>query len=468
MSDILTTSHLREAEHALIEAIRAQTPERVARPASPDPDEILHRIGITYLPSTRPNGFIKLYPHDFLVEELSADGSTVSLSHPSLFQSAEDQRTLWADLIKANISGPHAMSDLQQLLGVEAGKIGYAGIKDSMAVTSQRLSLRGVTKEAAEQLTHDRMMLRPIRYGSGAIQPGELKGNRFTIAVRTALDEDINHLLQKLNSDGFLNFFGAQRFGPRLVAQRMGQKLLQDDAEGALRFFFGEPGPFDIPLYREVRETLKDAFGNWDYMIELASCFPFTFQNELKVLHALQKEPSKTRQALGQIQEQVKMWVYAYGSWLVNRHLSHLVESGQTIAQELPLALSEQGPPAEYRDFMEQDGTMQYLEMLHKYPYVQAARRNIPARIIPEGLVWKKIKQGWVIRFSLPKGAYATTCLSHLFRLYENLPVPEWVKGDEIEVLQAIDDGTISSLRERFASVLVRRDLKAEEKEEDL
>lgn len=464
---LLTTSKLREQEYKLVDAIRAKTPERVARPTSPDPDVILHRIGITYLPSTRPNGFIKLYPHDFLVEEISADGSVVSLSHPSPFQTEEDQRTLWVDLLKANISGPHAMSDLQQLLGVEAGRIGYAGIKDAMAVTSQRLSLRGVLKETVEKLRHDRMLLRPVRYGSGAIQPGELQGNRFTIAVRTATDQDINHILQELKTNGFLNFFGAQRFGPRLIAQRLGQKLLQDDAEGALRLFFGEPGPFDIPLYREVRETLKDAFGNWDYMIELASCFPFTFQNELKVLHALQQAPDKTRQALGQIQDQIKIWIYAYGSWLVNRHLSHLIESGQTISEELPLALSEQGPPPEYQNFMEQDGTVEYLQTLHKYPYVQAARRNIQARIIPEGLTWKQIRQGWVIRFSLSKGAYATTCLSHLFRLYESLPVPEWVKGEEMDVLQEIGDGTIAPLRERFASVLIRRDAKVEKKEEE-
>ncbi|MSR85196.1 tRNA pseudouridine(13) synthase TruD [Candidatus Uhrbacteria bacterium] len=455
-------SHLREQEHALVEAIRAEHPERVERMVSPDPDIILGRIGITYLSPARPSGYIKLFAHDFLVEEVSRDGSIVSLSHASPFESNEDERTLWADLIKANISGFNATNDLAHLLKIEPGQIGFAGIKDAVAVTSQRVSLRGVKKELAETLEHEHMMLRPVRYGNGAIQPGELSGNRFTIVVRTAPDQSIDTLMKQLGQDGFLNFFGSQRFGPRLIAQRLGQKLLQDDTDGALQIFFGEPGLFDVPLYHDLRKALGEAYGDWGQMLAIAENFPFTLSNEIKVLKALQRDPMKTRLALAQIQEQVKMWVYGYGSWVVNRYLSELVEQGKNIPDEIPLALMEQGLPPEYQHLFEHDGTENYLEQLKKFPYVQAAKRGIPGRIKLTDLKWQEIPQGWVVRFSLPKGAYATSCLSHMFRLYSGWPIPEWVKKEEVDALAAVENGTIAPLREKFASVLERPILKEE------
>lgn len=44
---------------------------------------------------------------------------------------------------------------------------------------------------------------------------GNLKGNRFRIALRnvTADDDHINRAMESLKKSGFINYFGMQRFG---------------------------------------------------------------------------------------------------------------------------------------------------------------------------------------------------------------------------------------------------------------
>jgi tRNA pseudouridine13 synthase len=455
---MIQTQELQRTEQELLKRIRAVHPERVMRERSPDPDIIMGRIGVTYLPNDRPAGYLRLYPQDFLVEEVSSDGSVVPLVAAESFTSNEDQRTIWIDVVKAGISGPHAILDLANGLGIDAERIGYAGIKDSLAITSQRMSLRGVTKEQIDAFHHERIWLRPVRYGNGALQPGDLQGNQFTILVRSSSDASIDAQLEVITRRGFYNFFGAQRFGPRLISHRLGREILKNDSQKALRMYFGEPGPFDIPLFRDTRLAMEECFGDWKAMREIAEHFPFTLRDEIRVLDALIRAPEKTRAALAVIQDQVKLWVYAYGSWLMNRHLSSMVESGQEMPRELRLPLTPSGPLPEYASMMEQDGTVRYRDALSSYPYVSTSTKGIPSMIIPTDLSALRVPQGWIIRFSLGRGAYATSCLSHLFRFYEGLPVPEWVPGGEVDLFEARGEGSLSTLRARFAAALVRRD----------
>ncbi len=454
-------------QQAVIDAIRKVKPEMVERLALPDQNMVLGRIGVTFLPTNRPKGYLRLYPQDFIVEEVMKDGRVTQLLAEEAFQDADDKRTLWADVIKANISHPHAMTDLQSLLGTDLGQIGYSGIKDAIAVTCQRMSMRGVRREQVEALQHPHLLVRPVAYGSGALQPGDLQGNRFTLVVRTETDDAIDEVMERIRANGFSNFFGAQRFGTRLISHRLGQKLLQGDVDGALRMYFCEPGPYDVPLFRDVREAFTNLYGDWDEMMKIAKQLPYSLHQEIMVLEQLQKDPLKTRLALGQIRDQVKLWIYAYGSWLVNRYLSRAVEQGLDVPDEIPLPLSTKGPRAEYREFMINDGTMNYLQGLQAFPYVQASDKTLPTKMVPGGLTWVQIPGGWVLRFSLGKGAYATSFLSHAFQLYEGLPVPEWVQGDEVDSFEKIGDGSFASIKEKFADVLTRRDLVKEESEDE-
>ncbi|MBU2567137.1 tRNA pseudouridine(13) synthase TruD [Patescibacteria group bacterium] len=452
---------MQERERQTTDAVRSKDPTRVERVETPDPDMILGRIGVTYLSPERANGYIRLYPQDFLVEEITKKGEIVSLINNTPFQDSDDRRTLWVDLLKIHLSGPNALQEIQRELNITDKQVAAAGIKDAVAITAQRLSLRGITKEQAEAVKYEKLFLRPISYGSGALQIGDLQGNRFTIVIRGQVQESrkmLDAALAHIRDNGFLNFFGPQRFGSRLNSHQLGKKLIQGDVDGALQMYFGEPGPFDVPLYREMRLALGESYGDWDRMLKYAEHFPFTLKDEAKVIQSLKQDSRKTRMALMQIKDQVRLWVYAYGSWLVNRVISRAVANGDTLPAEIPMPFSPSGPSDLYRDFMEQDGTLDYVKALADYSYINVQDRTIPAIMRPKGLEAREIDQGWVVRFELGKGAYATSLLSHLVRMHEGMPLPDWVPDGEVDALEVMGDGKIEDLRSRFGSFMKRRD----------
>lgn len=460
------TSDQQKHEAELIQAIRLRDPSRVERSELPDPDAINPTIGITALPHKRIHGYIRLFPQDFIVEEVTLSGRVIRVNESLPFQTNEDMRTLWVDVIKTQLSGPHMIKDLAQELGIEETSIGCAGIKDAVAITGQELSLRGVSRERVETIRHPRLWLRPTRYGNGAVQPGQLQGNVFTVTVRTeesaSLDED---LLHNTETHGFMNYFGPQRFGMRGIAHHFGRRLLQGDIDGAIKAIICESGPNDLPLYRDLRKALESVYGDWDSMLEVAEHFPFTLRDELQLIRSLRDEPHKTIRALSLIKDQVKMYVSAYSSWLMNQVMSRY-STTQNAPEEIPLPFSTRGAPSIYADIMNAEGTLNYTGAMKPFSFLQLNDKTIPLRMKSKHMRVEKTNVGFIISFELGKGAYATTCLSQAFKLYEGNPVPTWVRREDIDALAIMGQGTLDALRERFGRELKARDESREEEAE--
>lgn len=53
------------------------------------------------------------------------------------------------------------------------------------------------------------------RLSNDGIKLGDLKGNRFQIVIRNVKEENnmIIHAIESLKNNGFINYFGMQRFG---------------------------------------------------------------------------------------------------------------------------------------------------------------------------------------------------------------------------------------------------------------
>lgn len=103
--------------------------------------------------------------------------------------------------------------------------IGYAGTKDRRAVTTQRMSAFRVRAERLASLNQIGnplgVWIGDFRYAQEGIKLGDLKGNKFTITLReipssTDLDA-IGRAMKALQENGFINYYGMQRFGTGLV-----------------------------------------------------------------------------------------------------------------------------------------------------------------------------------------------------------------------------------------------------------
>ncbi len=178
------------------------------------------------LPGT--TGVTRRELEDFRVEEISTYEPCGSGDH------------LYLTIEKRGISTPEAVRRVARALGVARRSVGYAGLKDARAVTIQTLSVEHVPHEkAAEALggVADVRLRAAVRHGN-KLRLGHLRGNRFAIRIRDT-PPDAAHfaraVLDALARDGCPHFFGPQRFGRHDDNDIVGRHLVLRENEAALR-----------------------------------------------------------------------------------------------------------------------------------------------------------------------------------------------------------------------------------------
>lgn len=168
-------------------------------------------------------GIFRSQPADFIVDEQM----DVTLSGTG--------EHLWLQVRKTGSNTDWVAIQLANIAGIPAREVGYAGLKDRHAVTTQWFSLQLPGKadpdfsalppeiEILQQCRHDRKLRR-----------GTLSGNRFCLTLRECSGDftQAETLCQQIVHDGIPNYYGTQRFG------NDGNNL-----ERAQRWFSGELRP---------------------------------------------------------------------------------------------------------------------------------------------------------------------------------------------------------------------------------
>lgn len=166
-----------------------------------------------------------------------------------------------------------AISQLSRALRVPASAFSFAGTKDKRAVTTQRVTVRGVSEArfaranlalvARGRGRRGREMIAvgdvtALPKGARALGLGDLKGNRFTLALRdleVRSEEDERNVMEAVESvrtRGFVNYFGLQRFGSGVSGtHETGFAFLRGDFEDVCRRIL-------LPLVMEEWETTAD------------------------------------------------------------------------------------------------------------------------------------------------------------------------------------------------------------------
>ena len=134
-------------------------------------------------------------------------------------------------LYKENKDTMDAINLLAKLLRLNTKSFAYAGTKDRRAVTVQQVSTYKVTAERLQALnkTLKNLCLGDFRYAKEPLRLGDLSGNHFIITLRnvTGTDEEIAAAMSSLEHDGFINYYGLQRFGSTSIpTHHIGKCLL--------------------------------------------------------------------------------------------------------------------------------------------------------------------------------------------------------------------------------------------------
>jgi len=455
-------SELAEKEQQNIEKVKAQEPSFFARDPQIDDEETLKKVGIFGLPADRPLGYIKLWPQDFVVEELDKENKLHSVlpDDGEVFKDDTEGGTIYADLTKVGLSTIDVREELSRALALEEKFIGSAGIKDRDALTSQLMSFRRVEKRQVENLSFPNFFFKNIRQGKGVVDKGMLNGNRFTITVRLSKGQDASSvaaLAEDLSKNGFWNFYYLQRFGtPRLLTHIWGLYTLRGEYEQAVKTMMLKEGAREIPFFKELRRQAGESWGDWATMEEIFAFFPLSFRSDLAMLRHLKENPTDFRGALAQIPQQVQLGVYAYSSFLFNCVLSTYIQRREDPPSALPIVLSRKGEQATfYKPFLERHNLRLPSGAFYDFSFIQRAEHDIPTRVEAEVHSCKVLPNNLVvIDFSLPKAAYATSFLAQIFTLVSGKPVIKGIHLEQLDPFPHLGRESLQPTIDRFQDVI--------------
>jgi len=315
----------------------------------------------------------KSCPEDFRVTEILDFVPDGSGEHDWLWIEKRDANTAWL----ARRLAAHA--------GVAAADVGYAGMKDRVAVTRQWFSVRrpGGARADWSALALPGVTLLEQTRNSRKLRRGAHRGNAFELRLRD-VDGAPSERLALIAAQGVPNYFGAQRFGRdggnlalarALIAGARFKRDKRSLALSAARSYL-----FNLILERRV------AADNWNVLLpgDIAnldgsnSVFAFEAVDDtlLQRCAALDVHPSGA--------------LWGRGGDAPGQRI--LPSEAAAVAAEAQLAAG--------------------LER-----FVAAGRR--PLRVAVEELRWEQAADSLLLCFRLRRGAYATAVLRELTRCRE-------------------------------------------------
>ena len=294
----------------------------------PDPYELERLMGIeTYLTSAEGiGGRLRCDIADFVVREIS----DVHAGEKGDFLIIRVEKTNWET--------HHLLRDMARQLSISDERIGIAGIKDKRAITTQLMSIRGITADDLKKITLPGVVITPLGRSGKDIAPGDLKGNDFDIIIRdicldppeiarriTAISEEI------AATGGVPNFFGYQRFGiKRPVTHLVGEQIVRGDIESAAMTFIAQSFPWEKPENREVRDYVRNTR---DFAKGL-EIYPLNLRYERTMMHRLIERPGDYKGAFRALPGGlITMFVHAYQSYLFNQILSRRIAAGKSLSK---------------------------------------------------------------------------------------------------------------------------------------
>ncbi|MHA2387760.1 MAG: tRNA pseudouridine(13) synthase TruD, partial [Candidatus Hodarchaeales archaeon] len=254
------------------------------------------QVGITghYLQFSGVGGIIKQFPEDFIVNEITPSGKilTTGMEIGDDIGGMYVHFTLW----KRGLDTNSALKRICNLCGHNEKDFGYAGLKDAQAVTFQRISVWAGQKGCLERINlPDLKVINPIRQKFG-IAIGDLIGNHFQVKIRNIQrkvdDLELNSFCSDAETNGFLNYYGLQRFGSkRPILHKFGQYLLEEQYSLAIDLYLGASSEFENENITKIRQMYNEE----ESLEEIFELFPSAYSFERRMLSGLMKGSSKER-----------------------------------------------------------------------------------------------------------------------------------------------------------------------------
>ncbi|NLA30256.1 MAG: tRNA pseudouridine(13) synthase TruD [Methanomicrobiales archaeon] len=291
----------------------------------PTPYPLEEELGMRYYASDTPGigGRLRSSPEDFIVEEI-----------PLPFSEVDDGPYLICRLKKTNWELQRAVREIAKQLGISHRRIAWAGTKDKNAVTTQFISIYGLVPEAVGQVRLRDISLEVVGRSHQPLTLGGLAGNRFDIAIRDCIREDLAARVQEVTvaaAAGIPNYYGLQRFGVvRPITHTVGEEILKGDYEAAVVAYIGRA----FPLETEAAQAARTHFAETRNARAALAALPVQMTYERAMANHLVANPGDYAGALRALPPKLlSLLVSAFQSYLFNRALSRRIDAGMSLVR---------------------------------------------------------------------------------------------------------------------------------------
>ncbi len=169
---------------------------------------------------------------DFLVDEVPMKKFLVKFQRTSSGVSPVSGPYFLYLLKKKGRTTKDALVSIAKKLDINKNDIGYAGLKDKFATTSQYITL----KKKVEGFKTNDLELSLTSPCGNMMSIGELEGNKFTITLHGCKNpKNVEKTSKELQKRGMPNYFGPQRFGVNKDNHKIGRMLLKRDDKALSR-----------------------------------------------------------------------------------------------------------------------------------------------------------------------------------------------------------------------------------------
>jgi tRNA pseudouridine13 synthase len=156
---------------------------------------------------------------------------------------------------KSNIDTWELIDRLSKYLGVFSNEVGYAGLKDKRATTTQYISIPKKYSKELKAFKSSKIKILESTLHNSKLNIGDLEGNRFKINLHDVEIEELNQIqkvIKQISKKGMPNYFGYQRFG----------KDVDENLAKAKDLVYGETIVKDKKLSKMLISAYQSSFFN--------------------------------------------------------------------------------------------------------------------------------------------------------------------------------------------------------------
>ncbi len=225
-------------------------------------------------------------------------------------------------LDKAGIGTPEAIAEILKVWNLPRRSVGYGGLKDRHATTSQTITLfKGPQRDMQQrgfELTY-------VGQAAREFHAKDIQANAFKIILRDLTQAQADHGLGLLSAiaSGVPNYFDDQRFGSLGESgQFVAQPWCMGDYERALYLAIAEANPHDRPREREQKELLRQLWGQW-----LECKAKLDRSHRRSIVTYLCDHPTDFKRALALLRSDLRsIYMAAFQSYLWNEIVSRWLQ----------------------------------------------------------------------------------------------------------------------------------------------